>query len=47
MTPEAAIEIFCDECKHRHLSERTVEAASGYLDRFAHWCGVNHLVDLR
>lgn len=47
MTPEAAIEIFCDECKHRHLSERTVEAARGYLDRFAHWCGINHLGDLR
>jgi integrase/recombinase XerD len=47
MTPEAAIEIFCDECKHRHLSERTVEAARGYLDRFAHWCGVNHVGDLR
>jgi integrase/recombinase XerD len=47
MTPEAAIEIFCAECKHRHLSERTVEANRGYLDRFAHWCGVNHLADLR
>ncbi len=47
MTPEQAIEIFCDESKHRHLSERTVEAARGYLDRFAHWCGVNHLADLR
>lgn len=47
MKPEAAIEIFCDECKHRHLSERTVEAGRGYLDRFAHWCGVNHLADLR
>ena len=47
MTPEAAIKIFCDESKHRHLSERSVESSRGYLDRFAHWCGVNHLADLR
>ena len=47
MKPEDAIEIFCAEAKHRHLSERTVEASRGYLDRFAQWCGANHLADLR
>ena len=47
MTPEKAVEIFCDECRHRHLSERTVEANRGYLGRFAHWCGLNHTDDLR
>ena len=47
MIPESAIETFCDDCKHRHLSERTVKSARGYLDRFAHWCGVNHITDLR
>ena len=47
MTPEKAVEIFCDECRHRHLSPRTVEANRGYLGRFAHWCGLNHVGDLR
>jgi len=47
MKPEKAIEIFCAECKHRHLSERTVETDRGYLDRFAHWCGTHGVSDLR
>lgn len=47
MTPEKAIEIFCDECRHRHLAERTVDSTRGYLGRFAYWCGTVHLADLR
>lgn len=47
MKPEDAIEIFCAEGKHRHLSERTVEASRGYLDRFADWCATHQVADLR
>lgn len=47
MTPQAAIEIFCNECRHRHLSENTVAAHRDYLGRFAYWCELNRLGDLR
>ena len=47
MKPTEAITIFCDECRHRHLSERSVESARGYLGRFVYWCELNRLDDLR
>jgi integrase/recombinase XerD len=48
MSPSEAIDIFCAECKHRHLAERTVEASRGYLQRFADWCAASGgVADLR
>jgi len=47
MNPSEAIEIFCAECKHRHMSEATVEAGHFYLGRFADWCATHGVADLR
>ena len=45
-TLEAA-NLYCDECRARHLAERSVKSIRGYLSRFSFWCGIVHLDDLR
>lgn len=47
MKPGKAVKIFCDERKHRHLSEQTIEADLFYLGRFVDWCAGHGLADLR
>jgi len=47
MKPSEAINLFCDESRSRHLTEKTIHGRRKYLDRFAHWCGIVHMNDLR
>jgi integrase/recombinase XerD len=44
---EDAIALYCDECKHRHLSERSVAGNRGYLLRFAEFLQGAALADVR
>jgi integrase/recombinase XerD len=47
MTPEKAIEIYCDDCQHRHLSEVSIRHGLIILRHFADYCRLHDLGDLR
>ena len=47
MTPEKAIEIYCDDCKHRHLSEVSIRHALILFRHFADYCRLHNLDDIR
>ena len=47
MTPEKAIEIYCDDCKHRHLSEKSIRHSLIIFRHFSDYCRLHNLADLR
>lgn len=47
MTFPEAIDLFTDDGKTRQLAPRTLEQRRFMLERFAHYCGINHVADVR
>jgi len=47
MTPQEAVQLYLDDCRNRHLSDSTIKLNAHHLNRFAHFCEIEHLDDIR
>ena len=47
MTPTEATTIFLEDCRARHLADKTIKHEKLLLEHFTFWCSMNHIRDLR